>query len=94
MKKNHEVLKNIFFIGTGIAPFRSFWQEMEVLKTSDASITLPTVLLFSGCRTKGHEIYMLEKTQMHEAKVITENYTALSRDLLLKKVSIIVSYTC
>ncbi|XP_037041463.1 nitric oxide synthase-like [Bradysia coprophila] len=66
--------------GTGIAPFRSFWQEYEMLKHNNSSTEGPKIWIFSGNRTKNHEIYMDEKLEMLAKQVLEKSYLALSRE--------------
>lgn len=73
--------------GTGIAPFRSFWQELDALKSKNSSFELPRVLLFTGNKTRNHELYTDEKNEMMKLEVLSEHYSALSRDSSVKKVN-------
>ena len=49
----------MFAVGAGIAPFRSFWQEMQVLQRSQGSVEVERVL-FMGCRTQSDFLYAKE----------------------------------
>ncbi|XP_076802082.1 nitric oxide synthase 1-like isoform X1 [Clavelina lepadiformis] len=65
--------------GTGIAPFRSFWQQRIYETSSEAKVNGTMALLF-GCRHPLHD--HLYKKEVEEAKklgVISHSYTAFSR---------------
>ncbi|KAK9877354.1 hypothetical protein WA026_017750 [Henosepilachna vigintioctopunctata] len=64
--------------GTGIAPFRGFWQHRHMLSRQNHS--LGKMLLFFGCRTKELDLYKEEKAQMVCEKVIDKTFLALSRE--------------
>lgn len=49
----------MFAVGSGIAPFRSFWQELQVLEQSQGSVQVERVL-FMGCRTQKDFLYAKE----------------------------------
>ncbi|CAF1285155.1 unnamed protein product [Adineta steineri] len=51
----------MFAIGSGIAPFRSFWQELQILHNlnSNNNIVIDRVLFF-GCRTKNDFLFAKE----------------------------------
>lgn len=79
--------------GTGIAPFRSFWQEKkyekEVMTLSVGSkhINLAEMYLYFGCRRKNvDELYKDEILEMVNEKVITSYHPAFSREPDMKKV--------
>lgn len=68
--------------GTGIAPFRSFWQQrsIELDMTSDKS-SLGQMVMYFGCRTSSQDnIYGKELQEMKEAGVLTDYHVALSRE--------------
>ncbi|XP_037910457.1 nitric oxide synthase isoform X2 [Hermetia illucens] len=67
--------------GTGIAPFRSFWQdwEMKALEESDNK-RMPKVWLFFGCRTKELDLYREEKDNMVKVGILDRVFLALSRE--------------
>jgi sulfite reductase alpha subunit-like flavoprotein len=46
-------------IGSGIAPFRSFWQELQVLERRQGSVQVERVL-FMGCRSANDFLYANE----------------------------------
>jgi len=66
--------------GTGIAPFRSFWQELAWRKASYPEIEYgPKVLIF-GCRNASHDyLYHEEVERARSAKVFSEIHVAFSR---------------
>ncbi|XP_050408838.1 nitric oxide synthase, brain [Patella vulgata] len=73
--------------GTGIAPFRSFWQqrkidrEMEDIPCHGDKKGWGEMELYFGCRnSKIDNIYSDELTQMKAEKVLNNFYVALSRE--------------
>ena len=73
--------------GTGIAPFRSFWQErkidMEMMPTPQGinGTLWGEMILYFGCRqAKVDELYKNELDQLINEKVITELHSAYSRE--------------
>jgi len=67
--------------GTGIAPFRSFWQQRSHDRTRDSTM----VLLF-GCRNSEQDhIYKEEVDDCLRRKALSHAYTAYSRDKKFKK---------
>lgn len=79
--------------GSGIAPFRSFWQEREV-QMSQSSEKLGKIFLFFGCRTsKNDNIYGSELTALQRKGVIEEVFLALSREPERKKVCFACQYS-
>ncbi|CAH1134822.1 unnamed protein product [Ceutorhynchus assimilis] len=69
--------------GTGIAPFRAFWQHRYAqLK---AKHQLGKIWLFFGCRTKEMDLYKEEKDEMKQGKVLDRVFLALSREPNIKK---------
>ncbi|GIX99686.1 nitric oxide synthase, inducible [Caerostris extrusa] len=75
--------------GSGIAPFRSFWQERDALSekyTNGNSLNLGQMYLFFGCRqSKLDDIYKHETSRLQKKGVITKVFTALSREPGQKK---------
>ncbi|XP_066248100.1 nitric oxide synthase isoform X2 [Euwallacea similis] len=69
--------------GTGIAPFRAFWQHRYAQLKSKHQIG--KIWLFFGCRTNEMDLYREEKNQMLEAKVLDRIFLALSREPDIKK---------
>ncbi|KAL3268496.1 hypothetical protein HHI36_007608 [Cryptolaemus montrouzieri] len=64
--------------GTGIAPFRGYWQHRLILH--ERSQQLGKMLLFFGCRTKELDLYQEEKQEMVSKKIIDKTFLALSRE--------------
>ncbi|CAG9822005.1 unnamed protein product [Phaedon cochleariae] len=63
--------------GTGIAPFRAFWQHRQVqLKQKQK---LGKMWLFFGCRTDDMDLYKEEKASMLKLGVLDKVFLALSR---------------
>ncbi|XP_055836592.1 nitric oxide synthase isoform X2 [Episyrphus balteatus] len=71
--------------GTGIAPFRSFWQHLEVLKENSPAMKLPDTWLFYGCRSLKYDLYADEKAKLIQNKVLSKVFLALSRETNKKK---------
>ena len=79
--------------GTGIAPFRSFWQERKIDKEM---MPVPTgingnrwgeVVIYFGCRQFGlDELYRNEIDELVRDNVVTSYYAAYSREPNSKKV--------
>ncbi|XP_019875678.1 nitric oxide synthase, salivary gland isoform X1 [Aethina tumida] len=65
--------------GTGIAPFRSFWQHRYALMKQNQQ-KVGKMWLFFGCRTKDMDLYKEEKVQMQNAGVLDRVFLALSRE--------------
>lgn len=74
-------------IGTGTAPFRSFWQELDEIKSQSSSFIVPKVWLFFGCRAKCLDLYSDEKKEMLEKAILDKTFLALSREVNIPKVS-------
>lgn len=70
--------------GTGIAPFRAFWQHWEIMKLENEQ-PIPKVLLFFGCRTKALDLYYEEKEEMKRKGVLDKVFLALSREAKTQK---------
>lgn len=65
--------------GTGIAPFRSFWQQRKEEKSSGSTKSGKMVMYF-GCRRLDHDnIYQMELTIMQILGVLDKVHVALSR---------------
>lgn len=71
--------------GTGIAPFRSFWQQRCVQLQNNTKIG--KMWLFFGCRSKALDLYREEKEEMLQLGVITKAFLALSREPNAPKVN-------
>ena len=85
--------------GTGIAPFRSFWQERKIdmdmmqVPTGSNGKGWGQMYLYFGCRSpKIDELYHDELSILLKEKVITQLYLAFSRVPNKKKVCISFSY--
>ena len=76
--------------GTGIAPFRGFWQERrKELELFGNANGWGEMVLYFGCRqSKIDELYREEIEQMVKENVITSFYTAFSREANSKKVKV------
>lgn len=72
--------------GTGIAPFRAFWQER--LSQVEAHNKAGKMWLFFGCRERGLDLYRKEKEEMINKQVLDKVFLALSRDPNIPKVII------
>nr|XP_018899118.1 PREDICTED: nitric oxide synthase, salivary gland isoform X3 [Bemisia tabaci] len=71
--------------GTGIAPFRSFWQERAWQSKLKVGKKIGTIWLFFGCRTKNLELYTKEKENMLKENVLGKVFLSLSREPSLPK---------
>lgn len=70
--------------GTGIAPFRAFWQQRLAEKKQNKKAG--KLWLFFGCRQKEMDLYRDEKADMLSKKVLDKVYLALSREGNVPKV--------
>lgn len=70
--------------GTGIAPFRAFWQERYMQLKNNVKIG--RMWLFFGCRTKDMDLYKEEKALMLKTGVLERVFLALSREPNIPKV--------
>ncbi|GAB0095507.1 Nitric oxide synthase [Sergentomyia squamirostris] len=64
--------------GTGIAPFRSFWQQWEVQQKE--GIQTPKAWLLFGCRDRSLNLYRDEKEELLQKKIFDRVFLALSRE--------------
>ncbi|XP_049776657.1 nitric oxide synthase, salivary gland [Schistocerca cancellata] len=73
--------------GTGIAPFRGFWQHrMAQLQASQQGTDgFGKMWLFFGCRQRALDLYHDEKAAMLEEKVLDKVFLALSREADIPK---------
>lgn len=78
--------------GTGLAPFRSFWQERKIDKemipnpSGINGVGWGKMILYFGCRQKNvDELYRNEIDQMLKENVIAEYHPAYSREPNQKK---------
>ncbi len=81
--------------GTGIAPFRSFWQErkIDIEMTSTSVISGANgnrrgeAMLYFGCRRTDHdEVYRSEIDHLLNERVLNEYHAAYSREPNREKV--------
>lgn len=70
--------------GTGIAPFRGFWQERSYQIANKTNLS--RMWLFFGCRTKELDLYNEEKSNMVSKGVLDKVFLALSREPNVPKV--------
>lgn len=70
--------------GTGIAPFRAFWQERHAQVENENKTG--KMWLFFGCRERGLDLYRDEKADMINKRVLDKLFLALSRDPNVPKV--------
>jgi sulfite reductase alpha subunit-like flavoprotein len=71
----------MFAVGSGIAPFRSFWQELQQLRELNKTIdeTIPRVLFF-GCRTPTDFLFAQELQSLRdEHRIFTSIIPVYSR---------------
>jgi len=75
--------------GSGIAPFRGFWQERSCKAPSDpiGRSKLGQMTLFFGCQTKEMILYRSELEKLKEDGVLRDIFLALSREPSIKKVT-------
>ncbi|KAG7260687.1 hypothetical protein CRUP_021501 [Coryphaenoides rupestris] len=80
LPKDHRVPCILVGPGTGIAPFRSFWQQRQYNIENKGMESGPLVLVF-GCRqSQMDHIYKEETIQAKNKEVFKELYTAYSRE--------------
>ncbi|KAJ8968168.1 hypothetical protein NQ314_002425 [Rhamnusium bicolor] len=70
--------------GTGIAPFRAFWQHRNTQLREGQK--LGKMWLFFGCRTSETDLYKDEKEDMLRIGILDRNFLALSREPNTSKV--------
>ncbi|XP_061712007.1 nitric oxide synthase-like [Cydia pomonella] len=67
--------------GSGIAPLRGFWHHRKYqIKELSKKEKIGQVWLFFGCRTKGMDIYRVEKEQAVREGTLNRVFLALSRE--------------
>ncbi|KAG4079831.1 hypothetical protein HA402_014962 [Bradysia odoriphaga] len=67
--------------GSGIAPFRSFWQEREAIANESGNSSLGKCILFFGCRSRDIDyLYEEEHTKLLERGILHNVFVALSRE--------------
>lgn len=82
-----DITKPVILVGpgTGIAPFRGFWQHRYTQLI--AKKKLGKMWLFFGCRQKEMDLYREEKSDMIEKNVLDKVFLALSREPNVPKVT-------
>ncbi|XP_026686564.1 nitric oxide synthase, salivary gland-like, partial [Diaphorina citri] len=77
--------------GTGVAPFRGFWEHRYAQKMQNSRVIkfglqeLGKMTLFFGCQLKTMDLYSDEKSKMLDQKVLTKSFLALSREPTIPK---------
>ena len=66
--------------GSGIAPFNSFLQELDFIKNNNNEIKYETYLIFGSMNKKNDFIFEKELDEFKKKGILTEYYTAFSRD--------------
>ncbi len=67
--------------GSGIAPFRSFWQEREMIANASGIDSLGECILFFGCRSKNVDyLYEIEQSELVRRGILHKIFLALSRE--------------
>ncbi|KAF4518200.1 hypothetical protein B566_EDAN005925 [Ephemera danica] len=66
--------------GTGIAPFRGFWEHRQAELHSNRATAAAPMWLFFGCRQRALDLYRNEKRDMTSAGVLQRVFLALSRE--------------
>ena len=66
--------------GSGIAPFISFLQEFESIKSKNPEMVFETYLIFGSMNRKNDFIYEKELEEFNQSGVLKESFTAFSRD--------------
>uniref|UniRef100_A0A672YJZ9 Nitric oxide synthase n=1 Tax=Sphaeramia orbicularis TaxID=375764 RepID=A0A672YJZ9_9TELE len=80
LPKDHQAPCILVGPGTGIAPFRSFWQQRLFDREHKGIESCPMILVF-GCRqSEMDHIYKEETIQAKNKEVFKELYTAYSRE--------------
>ncbi|XP_059483538.1 nitric oxide synthase-like protein isoform X3 [Neocloeon triangulifer] len=72
--------------GTGIAPFRGFWEHRRAeIENGKKGMKAGPMWLFFGCRNKELDLYSVEKNNMLKANVLQKVFLALSRETTIPK---------
>ncbi|CAL8084386.1 unnamed protein product [Orchesella dallaii] len=71
--------------GTGIAPFRGFWQERKIMGNRKPGSRFGKMTLFFGCRTKEMILYRSELESLKKENILSDIFLALSREPSVKK---------
>lgn len=84
-----EPMKPVILVGpgTGIAPFRAFWQQRYYAQVKQKQ-KLGRMWLFFGCRTRDMDLYKNEKAEMLKLGIFDKVFLALSREPDTPKVTI------
>ncbi|KAM5182111.1 nitric oxide synthase, inducible [Mantella aurantiaca] len=64
--------------GTGISPFRAFWQQ-RLFDLENKGSQIGSMILLSGCQQMADEIYKEEKEYMKNKGILKDVFTAYSR---------------
>jgi sulfite reductase alpha subunit-like flavoprotein len=76
--------------GTGIAPFRGFWQERKNCFLKNPNNKYGQLILYYGCRHSEKDyLYKEEISELTKKNILSSVYVAFSRDGKTKKVMII-----
>lgn len=78
MPREREVPMIMVGPGTGIAPFRAFWQHRARLRELNQA-DYGAMRLFFGCRYPSMQLYQNEIETMGANGIITDYFVALSR---------------
>ncbi|CAL4142070.1 unnamed protein product, partial [Meganyctiphanes norvegica] len=70
--------------GTGVAPFRGFWEQRSY-DIDNKNENFGEMSLFFGCQTRSLDLYAAEKKAMIGAGVLSQVYLALSREPNIRK---------
>ncbi|XP_022185085.2 nitric oxide synthase, salivary gland [Nilaparvata lugens] len=71
--------------GTGIAPFRGFWQQRRAERKLKSPNSIGKMTLFFGCRLQCLDLYEDEKADMVREGVLDQVFLALSREPKIRK---------
>lgn len=82
-----DVTKPLILVGpgTGIAPFRAFWQHRYAQKKTGIDTKMGRTMLFFGCQYKSMDLYKTDKIEMIKEGVLNKTYLALSREPSIPK---------
>lgn len=76
--------------GSGIAPFRGFWQHRRCQIDMTNNKKHGSICLLFGCRYRGMDLYRDEKEQAVADGILTKSLLALSREDNVSKVNKII----
>ncbi|XP_073985034.1 nitric oxide synthase isoform X2 [Rhodnius prolixus] len=71
--------------GTGIAPFRGFWQHRLAQRSLNGPGKFGKMSLFFGCRLRNLDLYQEEKESMLKEGILSKVFLALSREPSIPK---------